>query len=116
MRQALISTKDIPLTDSYKRNLRHESHNFNVCEGPLVVFATFNFADTYSPVLFRLVRDGMSADGHEQRAEDLGHDIVCRLTDDAPNMPSLQQMHQMIAQSPQAQAKFFLFMDDIADI
>ena len=116
MRQALISTKDVPLTDGYKRNLRHESHNFNVCEGPLVVFATFNFADTFSPVLFRLVRNDTPPAGAEQRAEDLGHDIVCRLTDDAPSMPSLQQMHQMIAQSPRAQAKFFLLMDDIADI
>ena len=55
LRQVLISTKDVPLTDGYKRNLRHESHNLNVTEGPLVVFATFNFADTYSPLLFRLL-------------------------------------------------------------
>ena len=48
-RQVLISTKDVPLTDGYKRNLRDESHNLNVTEGALVVFATFNFADTYSP-------------------------------------------------------------------
>ena len=54
-RQVLISTKDVPLTDGYKRNLRHESHNLNVTEGALVVFATFNFADTYSPVLFCLL-------------------------------------------------------------
>ena len=46
LRQVLISTKDVPLTDGYKRNLRHESHNLNVTEGSLVVFATFNFADT----------------------------------------------------------------------
>ena len=85
-------------------------------QGPLVVFATFNFADTYSPVLFRLVRDGLGSDAAEQPSADLGQDIVCRLTDDAPNMPSLQQMHQMIAQSPRAQAKFFLLMDDIVDI
>ena len=111
LRQVLISTKDVPLTDGYKRNLRHESHNLNVTQGPLVVFATFNFADTYSPVLFRLVRDGLGSDAAEQPSADLGQDIVCRLTDDAPNMPSLQQMHQMIAQSPRAQAKFFLLMD-----
>lgn len=48
--------------------------------------------------------------------EHVGDDIVCHLTDDAPNMPSLQQMHQLIAQSPRAQAKFFLLMDDIADL
>ena len=55
-RQVLISAKDVPLTDGYKRSLRHESHNLNVTEGALVVFATFNFADNYSPLLFQLVR------------------------------------------------------------
>ena len=99
------------MNDGYKRNLRHESHNLNVTEGALVVFATFNFADTYSPLLFQLVRGGPGGS-----AEHIGEDIVCHLTDDAPNMPSLQQMHQLIAQSPRAQAKFFLLMDDIADI
>ena len=94
-----------------KRNLRHESHNRNATEGALVVFATFNFADTYSPLLFHLVRGG--PDGS---VEHIGDDLVCHLTDDAPNMPSLQQMHQLIAQSLRAQAKFFLLMDDIADI
>jgi hypothetical protein len=111
LRQVLISTKDVPLTDGYKRNLRHESHNLNVTEGALVVFATFNFADTYSPLLFQLVRGGPG-----QSVEHIGEDIECHLTDDDPNMPSLQQMHQLIAQSPRAQAKFFLLMDDIADI
>ena len=102
LRQVLISTKEVPLTDGYKRNLRHESHNLNITEGALVVFATFNFADTYSPLLFQLVRGGP-----EGSAEHIGNDIVCHLTDDAPNMPSLQQMHQLIAQSPRAQAKFW---------
>ena len=110
-RQVLISTKDVPLTDGYKRSLRHESHNLNVTEGALVVFATFNFADTYSPLLFQLVRGGPGGS-----VEHIGDDIVCHLTDDAPNMPSLQQMHQLIAQSPRAQAKFGLLLDDIADI
>ena len=60
-RQVLISTKDVPLTDGYKRNLRHESHNLNVTEGALVVFATFNFADTYSPLLFPIGARGARA-------------------------------------------------------
>ena len=51
LRQVLISTKDVPLTDGYKRNLRHESHNLNIAEGALAVFATFNFADNYAPLL-----------------------------------------------------------------
>ena len=33
LRQVLISTKDVPLTDGYKRNLRHEGHNLNVMFG-----------------------------------------------------------------------------------
>ena len=99
LRQVLISTKDVPLTDGYKRGLRHESHNLNVAEGSLAVFATFNFADNYSPLLFQLVRGGPGG-----AVEQIGEDIKCRLTDDAPNMPSLQKMHQLIAQSPRAQA------------
>ncbi len=45
LRLVWISTKDVPLTDGYKRNLRHESHNLNVTAGALVVFANLNFAD-----------------------------------------------------------------------
>ena len=112
LKQVLISTKDVPLTDGYKRSLRHEGHNLNVTEGALVVFATFNFADTYSPVLFRLVQEGL----YPGSAAPPALEIKCDLTDDAPDMPSLQQMHQLIAESPRAQAKFFLLMDDIADV
>ena len=111
LRQVLISTKDVPLTDGRKRNLRHESHNLNVTEGALVVFATFNFVDTYSPLLFRLVREG--PDGS---AEQIGDNIVCHRTEDAPNMPSLQQMHKLIAEGPRAPARFFLLMGDIVDV
>jgi hypothetical protein len=106
IRQMLISTKDVPFTDGSKRNLRHEGHNLNVTYGSLVVFATFNFADAYSPVLFQLL---------DAQEEVIG-DIRFNLADDAPAMPTLQQMHRLIAQSPRAQAKFFLLMDDIADI
>ena len=81
-------------------------------EGALVVFATFNFADTYSPVLFRLVQEGL----YPGSAAPPALEIKCTLTDDAPDLPSLQQMHQLIAESPRAQAKFFLLMDDIADV
>ena len=75
------------------------------------MLTTFNFADTHSQLLFPLVRGCPCGS-----AEHIGDDIVCHLTDDAPTMPSLQQMHQLIAQSPRAQAKFFLLVDDIADI
>jgi hypothetical protein len=106
LRQMLISTKDVPFTDGYKRSHRHEGHNRNVTYGSLVVFATSNFADGYSPVLFQLLDAGDVLIG----------DIPFDLADDAPAMPTLQKMHHLIAQSPRAQAKFFLLMDDIADI
>lgn len=63
LRQVLISTEAVPLTDGYKINVRDESHNLNVTEGPLVVSATFNYADTYSRVLSHLVRDGLRSGG-----------------------------------------------------
>ena len=41
----MISTKDVPLTDGYKRNLRHEGHNLNVVFGSWPVSASVNVAD-----------------------------------------------------------------------
>ena len=92
LRQVLISTKDVPLTDGYKRNLRHEGHNLNVMFGSLTVFATFNYADNYAPLLFKLCN-----------GEDVMGDITCDLSADQPDMPSLHRMQQLIAESPRAQ-------------
>ena len=105
LRQVLISTKDVPLTDGYKRNLRHEGHNLNVMFGCLTVFATFNYADNYSPLLFQLCNGGEVMD-----------DIACDLSAEQPDMPSLHRMRQLIAESPRAQVQFFKLMDDIVDI
>ena len=91
LRQVLISTKDAPLTDGYKRNLRHEGHNLNVNFGTLTVFAPFNYADNYAPLLFKLCN-----------GEDVIGDIVCDLSADQPDMPSLHRMQQLIAESPRA--------------
>ena len=43
-------------------------------------------------------------------------DIVCDLSAEHPDMPSLHRMHHLIAESPRAQVQFFKLMDDIADI
>ena len=56
--QVLINIQDVQLNDGYKRNLRHDSHNLNAAISAFVVFVTFNFADTYSPLWFHLVRGG----------------------------------------------------------
>jgi hypothetical protein len=94
LRQVLISTKDVPLTDGYKRNLRHEGHNLNVTFGSLTVFVTFNFADNYAPLLFKLCN-----------GEQVMGDITCDLSAEQPDMPSLHRMQQFIAESPRAQVR-----------
>ena len=86
----LVATKDVPFTDGYRRSLRHEGRNLNVAYGSLSVFATFNFADNYSPVLYQLVDPTGVIVG----------EIRCDLASEAPNMPTLQQMQRLIAQSP----------------
>ena len=111
----LISTKNVPLTDGYRRNLRHEGHNLNLTFGCPTVFATFNFADNYSPLLFQL----MQHDGNAEQPDDgeiigtIG--VGAEQLDDAPRMPTLKEMHKLVGKSPRAQAKFFLLMDDLAD-
>lgn len=56
LRPMLIVTKDVPFTDGSKRSLRHEGHALNVTYGSLQVFATYNFADSYSSILFQLLK------------------------------------------------------------
>ena len=106
LRQVLVSTKDVPLNDGDRQTSRHEGRIYNVMFGTLTIFATSNVADHYSPVFFQLL-DGRS---HVLDA------LPLHLTADVPNLPTLEKMHQLIAQSPCAQAKFFLLLDDIADI
>ena len=38
------------------------------------------------------------------------------ISPDAPEMPTLKDMHKLLAQSPRSQSKFFILMDDIVDI
>ena len=48
-------------------------------------------------------------------AEDMG-ELRFMLSPDDPDMPTLQSMHKLIAQSPRAQSKLFFLKDDIVDI
>ena len=93
LRQVLISTKDVPLTDGYRRNLRHEGHNLNVAFGSLTIFVTFNFADNYAPLLFKLCN-----------GEEVIGDITCDLSAEQPDMPSLHRMQQL-TQRPREKQK-----------
>ena len=110
----LISTKNVPLTDGYRWNLRHEGHNLNLTFGCLTVFATWNFADNYSPLMFQLVRHDGSAEQPDEEAVGTIR-VDAEQLDDAPRMPTLKEMHKLVGQSPHAQATFFLLLDDLAD-
>lgn len=116
LRQMLIATKDVPFTDGSKRALRHEGHALNVTYGSLQVFATYNFADSYSAVSFKLLNNDEDSTGSDGRSAAEMGEMSFMLSPDAPEMPTLKDMHKLIAQSPRAQSKFFILMDDIVDI
>ena len=111
LRQVLFAQVNVPFTDGYRRNLRHEGHNLNAVHGPLKIFMTANFADVYSPVMLSMcLADG---DGNH-----VANPIEVPWTDLAkqcPNMCTLQDMHRFVAQHPRTQAKFWLLMDDLVD-
>ena len=50
-----FQTANIPLTQGYKMSLRHLGFALNIYDGPLSVFLTTNFADTYSPITATLM-------------------------------------------------------------
>ena len=52
--QALIISRDVPLNDGYKRNLRHEGNNIKMKFGSLAMLATLNFADLVAMALRNL--------------------------------------------------------------
>ena len=88
----------------------------NVAFGSLVIFATYNFADGYSPVLFQLLKQDEEASEPVFVSAEQPAELRFELSPEAPEMPTLQTMHKLIAQSPRAQSEFFVLMGDIVDI
>ena len=83
LRQILIITRDVPLTDGCRRNLGHEGHNYNVMFVTLTIFATVNFAHNCLLRLLQLL------DGEDHLLDAL----PLHLTDDAPNLPTSEKRH-----------------------
>ena len=81
--------------------LRQSGHSMNLFRGPMTGFYTTNFAETWSPIL-ALLADGPG--------EPLGRRIRT-LSQDAPAMPSLRDMHRIAAQRPMLQAWHYLLHD-----
>ena len=100
LRTLMVCTANIPGTDGRKMVQRHIGHAMNLVYGPCMLFVTFNFADTRSKLVHKLYVDAGS-DPDE---------IQLELLDDDPHMPSLRDMHRLVAQNPRVQSKFFLFM------
>ena len=102
-RHLTFQTGNIPMTEGYKMSLRHLGAALNIHDGPLAVFLTTNFADTYSPITVTLMNGA---------GEPLGSRTV-NLRDSMPHMPTLQEMHRALAKHPMIQAELFLLLDKL---
>jgi hypothetical protein len=103
LKQLTFQTANIPLTQGYKMGLRQLGFSLNIYDGPLTVFLTTNFADTYSPITVTLMNGA---------GEPLGSRDV-NLLQSVPHMPTLQAMHRGLAKHPMIQAELFLLLDDL---
>ena len=98
-----FQTANIPLTQGYKVGLRQLGYGLNVYDGPLSIFLTTNFADTYSPITVAL----MNGAGVPLGARSIN------LLADCPDMPALRDIHRALAKHPGLQARLFLLLDEL---
>ena len=104
LKHLLTSTAVVPLTEGNKMKLRHFGHAMDVTFGPLKLFMTCNFADTYMPLTLVLF---------DPRNQERLVTTECNLLEELPELPPLQQMHRIVAKSPVTQAELFLLMEEI---
>ena len=95
-----LCTANIPGTDGRRATQRHIGHSMNLVFGPCLLFVTFNYADTRAKLVYKLISDACSDPDQ----------VEVSLDADAPSMPSLREMHRLVAQNPRMQSKYFLFM------
>jgi hypothetical protein len=98
-----FQTANIPLTQGYKMSLRQLGFGLNIYDGPLTVFLTTNFADTYSPITV-VLRNGAG--------EPLGKRSI-NLLESVPHMPTLQSMHRALTKHPMLQVELLLLLDKL---
>jgi hypothetical protein len=115
LRTLLLSTSDVPGTEGRKTALRYDGHGNNLLFGPATFFNTPNFADTYNPLMF-LLHEGPGKQSHlgiSGASQPAGAEISPQIARAAPTMPTLERMHQIGAQDPRSQAKFFILMSEL---
>ena len=104
LKHLLTTTAVVPLTEGNKMKLRRFGHALDMTFGPLKLFMTCNFADTYMPLTMVL----FDPENKERLLS-----TTCNLFEEKPELPTLQQMHRIVAQSPTTQARLFLLMEEI---
>ena len=113
LKSLLMQTATVPLTEGNKMKIRQQSFAMSYYFGPLKLFMTTNFADTYSPIIMQLY-EMSGADGADDDAARQEHrlgEARTNLFRDNPEMPTLQRMHQLVARHPTLQANLFLLME-----
>ena len=100
LRTLSLCTANTPGTDARRATQRHIGHSMNLLFGPCSLFVTFNFADTRAKLVYKLFSDACKDPDQ----------VEVSLDSDCPEMPSLREMHRLVAQNPRMQAKYFLFM------
>ena len=96
LQHMLIHTANAAMTEGNKMAIRHMGQAMNVRFGPFSSFFTCNFADTYH-VLTKVLEQGAF--------EPLGWRPL-NILQDAPPMPTSQDMHKIVAKGPMVQAIF----------
>ena len=111
LKHLLMSTATVPLTEGHKMATRHFGFALSNHFGPLKLFYTANFADTYSPITVMLY-DGEFCGVALEHARCLGRRSV-NLFENAPEMPTLRDMHRIVAAHPTIQARLFLLLEGV---
>ena len=103
LQHVLMHTANAPMTEGNKVVIRHMGQAMNERFGPFSAFFTTSFADTYH-VLTQVLAQGAF--------EPLGMRPL-NILQDAPPMPTSQEMHKIVETTPMVQAKLFLHLDAI---
>jgi len=104
LKHLFMQTAVVPLTEGNKMKMRHMSFSTSLYFGPLKLFMTTNFADTYSPLVLKLYGAG--------EAQFVGG-VEVDLFEDAPCMVTLKRMHEVVASHPSIQARLFLLLEEL---
>ena len=111
LKHLLMSTATVPLTEGHKMATRHFGFALSNHFGSLKLFYTANFADTYSPITVMLY-DGEFCGVALEHARCLGRRSV-NLFENAPEMPTLRDMHRIVAAHPTIQARLFIHLERV---